>query len=55
MGSLLIVDSSESTRNRIKEIVSPLTLKIFETDNGLEALRLYKEEKPNLVITEIVI
>ncbi len=54
-GSILIADDSEAIRVIIKEAIatSGIKRKIFEADNGVDAVKLFKEFKPELVILDI--
>lgn len=54
-GAILIVDDSESVRFLIKDAIasSVINRKILEADNGIDAVKLFKEAKPELVILDI--
>jgi two-component system, chemotaxis family, chemotaxis protein CheY len=54
-GAILIADDSEAIRVLIKEAIatSGMKGKIFEADNGVDAVKLFKEFRPELVILDI--
>lgn len=53
--TILIADDSEAIRLMLKESlgISSLKKKIVETDNGIDAVKLFKEHRPELVILDI--
>lgn len=55
MKKILIVDDSMFTRNIHKQIISEiLECQIFEAANGEEAIALYQQEKPDLVLMDLL-
>jgi len=52
---IVIADDSSLLRDRIKSLLNGLKEKlvIYEAENGLEALKLIKDEKPDLAILDI--
>ncbi|MBI5147284.1 MAG: response regulator [Thaumarchaeota archaeon] len=52
---LLIVDDSESIRILLKEVIAlgNIKKKIVEADNGVDAVKLYQQYKPDLIILDI--
>ena len=50
---VLIVDDEDEIRNYIKEELSPL-YKVSEAKNGKEALEYILKEKPNLIISDVM-
>ena len=54
-GAILIADDSEAIRVIIKEAIAASGIKrnVFEADNGIDAVKLFKEYKPELVILDI--
>jgi two-component system, NarL family, nitrate/nitrite response regulator NarL len=52
---IVIADDSSLLRDRIKSLLNGLKEKlvIYEAENGLEALKLIIDKKPNLVILDI--
>lgn len=53
---ILIVDDNERIRKLIARLLEKLNipLKIIECENGEEAVNIYSEEKPDLVLMDIV-
>lgn len=53
--SVLIADNSAEIRSEIKKILefSCGKLKILETDNGVDAVKLYMANKPDLTILDL--
>jgi YesN/AraC family two-component response regulator len=52
---IVIADDSSLMRDRIKSLLNVLKEKlvIYEAENGLEALKLIKDKKPDLAILDI--
>lgn len=52
---IVIADDSSMLRDRIKSLLNGLKEKlvIYEAENGLEALQLIKDKKPDLAILDI--
>lgn len=50
----MIVDDSSFMRMIIKKALERLKLEIIEAENGSQAVELFKKEKPNLVVMDIV-
>jgi YesN/AraC family two-component response regulator len=52
---LLIADDSEAIRLLLKEIVASgnIKKKIIEADNGVDAVKLYRQYAPDLIILDI--
>ena len=54
MASILIVDDTESMRTTLKNIINKTDhVVVGEGENGLEAISLYREIKPDLVTMDI--
>ncbi len=51
---VLLVDDSEFMRNLLREILEEEFDIIGEAENGVEAIELYKEHQPDLVMMDIV-
>ena len=51
---VLIVDDSEFMRNLLREILEENFEIVGEAENGVEAVELYKEHDPDLVMMDIV-
>ena len=52
---ILIVDDSQAIRISLKEILesSSIPCEIFESEDGLEAITIYKEKNPDIVIMDV--
>ena len=51
---VLLVDDSEFMRNLLREILAEQFDIVGEAENGVEAIELYKEHRPDLVMMDIV-
>lgn len=51
---ILIVDDDEDMRRVIRRTLEPLTDEIHEAGDGVEALRLARAERPDLVILDVM-
>lgn len=51
--NLLIVEDNLKMRNVIRDMFKRYFKNIYECDNGLSAVALYKKEKPNWVFMDI--
>ena len=51
---ILIVDDSQFTRNLIKKILSEKNFEIFEAGDGNEGLKIFLEQKPDIVLMDII-
>jgi two-component system chemotaxis response regulator CheY len=54
MPEVLIADDSEFMRNLLREILEEDHQIVGEVENGVEAVEVYKEERPDLVMMDIV-
>ncbi|WP_246986121.1 chemotaxis protein CheY [Halorientalis marina] len=54
MSEVLIADDSEFMRNLLREILEEDHQIVGEVENGVEAVEVYKEEVPDLVMMDIV-
>ncbi|MBF0227963.1 MAG: response regulator [Desulfobacterales bacterium] len=54
MKKILTVDDSTFTRNFIKATLHSESYSIIEAINGKEAIEIYKKEKPDLVLIDIL-
>src|SRR5216117_2309435 len=50
--TILIVDDEPSIRLLFRSALQALSARILEADNGLDAMGLIEQEKPDLVITD---
>ncbi|HEY5561458.1 MAG TPA: ATP-binding protein [Clostridiaceae bacterium] len=50
---VLIVDDIESNRILLKEMLTPANLKVLIAENGEEAIKIAKEELPDLILMDI--
>ncbi len=51
---ILVVDDDKLIRNLIKDYLEHEAMEVHEAENGLEAIRVFKEEKIDLVILDIM-
>ena len=54
MPDVLIADDSEFMRNLLREILEEDHDVVGEVENGVEAVEVYKDERPDLVMMDIV-
>ncbi|MUV90366.1 response regulator [Halapricum sp. CBA1109] len=54
MSEVLIADDSEFMRNLLREILEEDHQIVGEVENGVEAVETYKEQRPDLVMMDIV-
>ena len=54
MAILLIVDDSKFTRNQIVKTLAEEGYEIWEAENGQRALELIKTQKPDCIITDLL-
>jgi two-component system chemotaxis response regulator CheY len=54
MAEVLIADDSEFMRNLLREILEEDHTIVGEVENGVEAVEVFKEQKPDLVMMDIV-
>jgi len=54
MPEVLIADDSEFMRNLLREILEEDHTIVGEVENGVEAVEVYKEQAPDLVMIDIV-
>ena len=52
-GKVLLVDDSPQTRNSIKDALKGLFSNFIEADDGLGAIKVFVEEKPGFIITDV--
>ena len=54
--TILIVDDAQFVRNRIKKVIEKMDFAevIGEASNGVDAISLYKDLKPDLVTMDLV-
>ncbi len=50
---VLLVDDEEAARNQIRSILTLFFNSVLVAKDGMEALEIYKEKKPDLIITDI--
>jgi two-component system chemotaxis response regulator CheY len=54
MAEVLIADNSEFMRNLLREILEDDHTIIGEVENGVEAVEVFKNEEPDLVMMDVV-
>ncbi len=52
--NILVVDDEMLIRNVIKEYLLSENMSVFEAEDGIEAIRVFKEEKIDLIILDIM-
>jgi two-component system, cell cycle response regulator DivK len=53
LATILIVDDYEDNRQMIIKLLEMIGYSVLEADNGLEAVRVTRQERPNLVIMDL--
>lgn len=53
MNTILVVDTSKTNLLYLSLILEKSGYQVFKANNGLDALKIYEEHKPHLVITEL--
>ncbi len=53
MATVLVVDDAAFMRMRVGKLLSQNGFQVLEAENGLEALNMYREHKPDLVLMDI--
>ena len=51
--TILLAEDEKGTQEELKEILGFLCKKVYVASDGLEALELYEEHKPDLIISDI--
>ena len=51
--SILLVDDEEGIRKVLKIALSDMGYRVRSAENGVEALRIFKDERPPIVMTDI--
>jgi CheY-like chemotaxis protein len=54
MATILVVDDERQVRTLLRRILETSGYTVIEASNGMEAINLYKAQKPDLVITDMV-
>lgn len=54
MSMILIIDDSMFQRNILRDIVKEKGYQTMEAVNGQEAFKLLKEEKPDLILSDLI-
>lgn len=53
MFNILMIDDSITMRKMVKMALKPLTVNVFEANNGIEGIELLNKEKINFVISDL--
>jgi len=53
MEKVLIVDDNRASRDLIRAILKPVRCRVVEASNGLQALDLIQQERPDLVLLDV--
>ena len=51
--SILVADDEKEIRSFLKRVLEPVGYNVFLAPNGREALAMYQEHKPDLIILDI--
>ena len=54
MVKVLIVDDAYFVRLKLRHIIEPYQAEILEAENGLEAIKLYQQDKPDIVFLDVI-
>jgi two-component system response regulator (stage 0 sporulation protein F) len=54
MATILVIDDEESIRNLLKEVLERAQHHVLEASDGREGLRLYQQNKVDLVLMDIL-
>ncbi|MDD3088986.1 MAG: response regulator [Candidatus Omnitrophica bacterium] len=54
MHKILVIDDNDEFRVVLKEFLEREGYEVYEASNGCEGIAVYRKEKPELVITDIV-
>lgn len=54
MATILVIDDEESIRNLLKEVLERANHRVLEASDGREGLRLYQQNKVDLVLMDIL-
>ena len=54
MAQILVIDDDDQFRVMLKQMLTRNGYEVLEAPNGHEGLKLYREKKPELVITDII-
>jgi CheY-like chemotaxis protein len=53
MAQILIIDDDEAMRYLLREMLEPEGYTVYEAANGAEGMRLFRQERPEFVITDV--
>ncbi len=54
MSLILVIDDDPAMRDILRTILQSVKFQVIEAANGVAGLSLFRERKPNLVITDIL-
>lgn len=54
MGTILVIDDEASIRNLLREVLERAGHQVMEAHDGKQALALYHQHRPNLVIMDLL-
>jgi CheY-like chemotaxis protein len=52
--SILIVEDDLDTKNIMEDILENIFHTVYSANNGMDALELYKQNQPDIVLTDII-
>lgn len=54
MACVLVVDDDEQIRKLLRSLIEPENIEVLEAENGKKAIALYKEQRIDLVLLDII-
>ena len=54
MATVLVIDDEAPMRKMVRSILESASFQVIEAPNGVEGVRLFKEQRPALVITDML-
>ena len=54
MARILIIDDEDELRSMLRRMLEQAGHKVTEAVNGAEGIQLYKQDRPDLIITDII-
>lgn len=54
MAKILIVDDEPQLRDMLRHMLQQDSHEVIEAENGLQGCKIYREQKPDIIITDLV-
>ncbi|MCH8809524.1 MAG: response regulator, partial [Proteobacteria bacterium] len=54
MARILIIDDEDELRSMLRQMLEQAGHEVTEAVNGAEGIRLYEQDRPDLIITDII-